>query len=153
MERSLEARDRFRCIICGCQANGIAAEFFAMLGEPGRVDVLAREAEATAREIGHVTTLVRVLRARSRVALQSGLIDQALDAARQAVALGEGLPKPQPYEQAQSLFALGMAQQAVGQAGLAASSWQDARVLFARLGASWNQRKVEEVIAQTGATA
>src|SRR3972149_6519882 len=56
--RARAARDRFRCIICGCQANGIAAEFYATLEDPA-AEPLLEDAEATASEIGHVTTRIR----------------------------------------------------------------------------------------------
>ncbi len=146
MERSLHARDRFRCIICGCQANGIAAEFFATLGDVDLAEALAREAEDTALEIGHVTTRIRVLRARARLAMATGAADRAVALAHQAVMLGATLPLLQPYEHGQSLMLLGSAQQAAGQADLAAASWREARSLFERLGAAWHLRQVEEVI-------
>ena len=151
MERSLEASSRIRCVICGCQAHGFAAEFFATLGDAGRAEPLARQAEDTAREIGHVTTQIRVLRARARLALAAGTPERAVEVGQQAVTLGANLPLPQPYELGQSLLMLGTAQQAAGQADHAAASWREARSLFERLGAAWHLRQVEEAIARSGA--
>ncbi len=153
MERSLQARDRFRCIICGCQANGIAAEFFAALGDAGRADSLAREAESTAVEIGHVTTRIRAMRAQARLALAGGAPDRAVEIAQQAVTLGRSMPLAQPYELGQSLLVLGSVQSAAGRTDSASVSWQEARSLFERLGAAWHLRQVEEAIAQAGTTA
>ena len=153
MEQSLRARDRLRCIICGCQANGVGAEFYARIGEEAQADVLSRAAEATAREIGHVTTQIRVLRARAHLALKAGVPGRAVDAAQQAVALGRNMPLLQPYEVGQSLLVLGSAQRGAGQAEPAAASWREARSLFERLGAAWHLRQVDEAIARAGATA
>jgi tetratricopeptide (TPR) repeat protein len=153
MERSMHARDRFRCIICGCQANGVAAEFYATLGDVDRAEVLAREAEDTAVEIGHVTTHIRVLRARAQLGLLRGTPDRAVELAQQAVALGRSMPLLQPYELGQSLLVLGSVQRAAGEPDRAAASWQEARSVFGRLGAAWHLRQVEGAIAQSGITA
>lgn len=34
MERSQEAREHFRCLVCGCQADGVAAEFYCRRHRP-----------------------------------------------------------------------------------------------------------------------
>lgn len=151
MERALIARDKIQCIICGCQANGIAAEFFAALGDADRAEPLARQAEDAALGIGHVTTRIRVMRARARLALAAGRPGHAVEVAQQAVTLGTNLPLLQPYELGQSLLMLGTAQRVAGQADQAAASLREARTLFARLGAAWHLQQVEEAIARSGA--
>jgi adenylate cyclase len=143
MERSLDARDRLKCIICGCQADGIAAEFFAQIGDDERADALAGVAERTAREIGHVTTAIRAQRARARTALRRGAGEAALRAAREAAALGAGLPIVQPLEHGQSQALLAAAWQAVGDGEQAAAAWEEARQLFAGLPAPWFLRRLE----------
>ena len=152
MERSLLARDKIRCIICGCQANGIAAEFYAALGDADRAVSLMGEAEATAREIGHGMTLIRTLRTRARLALRAGTVQEAVETARDAVALAAQMPLPQPFEHGQSLLLLGDAYHAAGEHDRAVASWQEARQSFTRLGASWYLGKVEEALSQAGVT-
>ncbi len=152
MERSLEARDRFRCIVCGCQANGIAAEFYAALGETAPAAGLMEEAEAMATEIGHAATRIRVRRARARLALHRGRPDEAVEAARHALALGEALALRQPFEQAQSLLLLGEAQQAGGDRTQAVESWRRARQTLSDLGADWHLRRAEEALGRAGVT-
>lgn len=150
MARSLEARDRFRCIICGCQADGIAGEFYAAFGEEAQAAPLIDAAAETAKAIGHVTTLIRARRARAHLALRQGQGVRAVEAVREAVALGEGLPLPQPLEQGQSWLLLGRAHAAAGEAEQARAAWEEARTRFSGLGASWHLRQVEEAQAQAG---
>ena len=152
MDRALAARDRFRCIICGCQANGVAAEFYAALGDATAAEAVLEDAEATASEIGHVTTRIRVRRARARLALQRGTVDEAVEAARQALALGEALALHQPFEQGQTLLLLGEAYQAGGDRTQVVESWRRARQIFADLGAAWHLRQTEEALGRAGAT-
>lgn len=150
MEQSLRAVDRLRCIICGCQAHGVGAEFYAAIGEVGRAEALAREAEDTAREIGHVATQIRVLRARALIALAARTPEEAIEAAQRAVALGWSMPLPQPLEIGQSLLVLGSAQRAAGQSGEATASWREARGLFEGLGATWYLQQVRGALQQVG---
>jgi len=151
MARSLEARDRFRCIVCGCQANGVAAEFYAVLGDTPQAEALIQEAETAATEIGHIATRVRARRARARLLLARGQESGAVDAAQQALALSGGFPLRQPFEEAQTLLLLGMMQQAAGDGARAVESWQRARQIFADLGAIWHLRRAEEALASTEA--
>jgi len=151
MARALAARDRFRCIICGCQANGIAAEFYATLEDPA-AEPLLEEAEATAAEIGHVATRIRARRARARLALQRGRANEAVEAARQALALGEALALHQPFEQGQTLLLFGEAHQAGGNRTQAVESWRRAREIFSHLGAAWHLRQTEEALGRAGVT-
>lgn len=111
-----------------------------------------RDAEETARKIGHVATLIRVRRAQARLALQEGSPQDAVKAVKDALALGEQMPLPQPYEHAQSLHLLGDAYHAAGEHDRAIASWQEARRLFSQLGASWHLGKVEESLSQAGVT-
>ncbi len=150
MARALEARDRFRCIICGCQANGIAAEFYAELADPA-AGPLSEEAEATAAEIGHVITRIRVRRARARLALPRDRAGEAVTALREALALGETLPLPQPFEQAQTLLLLGRAWEAAADRLQAVESWERARLLFHDIGAAWHLLHAEEALRRAGA--
>ncbi|MBI3975956.1 MAG: AAA family ATPase [Armatimonadetes bacterium] len=150
MVRSLEARDRFRCIICGCQANGVASEFYAALGEEEEARPLIDQAAETATAIGHVATRIRTQRAQARLALGRGAADDAAAAARMAVEVGEALPLPQPLEQGQSWLLLGRAHAAAGEAEQARAAWEEARTRFSGLGASWHLRQVEEAPAQAG---
>jgi len=153
MQRSLDARDRFRCIICGCQANGVASEFYAAMGEETEALPLIEQAAETARAIGHVTTRIRTERARARLALERGAAEGATDAARTAVELGETLPLPQPLEQGQSWLLLGRAHATAGERDLARTAWGEARTRFSALGASWYLRQVEAAVTQMGARA
>ncbi len=148
MRLSLEARDRFGCIICGCQANGVAAEFYATLGDAGPAETLALEAEATARRLGHVATLVRAQRARSRLALYRGTAQDALTMARAAIDVGASFPIAQPYESGQSLALLGHAYKAAGDRAAAVETWTAAREIFSRLGAAWHMARTEEVLQE-----
>jgi class 3 adenylate cyclase/tetratricopeptide (TPR) repeat protein len=151
MQRSLEARERFRCIICGCQADGILSEFYAVTGDSTQARAIADRAAATAEEIGHVTTLIRVRRAKARLALERGAAEEAREAAHGAVALGEGLPLPQPLEQGQSYVMLAQAHAASGDIEAARAAWEEARSRFSALGSSWFLRQVED--AQAAASA
>jgi ATP/maltotriose-dependent transcriptional regulator MalT len=144
MRRSLEARDRFGCIICGCQANGVAAEFYAALGEEAAAGPLIEQGAETATAIGHMATRIRTQRARARLAIERRSTGQALEAGRSAVELGESLPLPQPLEQGRSWLVLGRAHAAAGENDLAGSAWEEARRRFSMLGASWYVRQVEE---------
>ncbi len=144
MAEAQAARDRFRCIVCGCQADGVTAEFYAAVGDGAQAALLMARAAETAEEIGHVATLIRVRRAKARVALARGAVGEAVEAAHGAVALGEGLPLPQVLEQGQSLLLLGQAQAAAGDGDAARTSWEEARNRFSALGASWFLRQVEE---------
>lgn len=150
MERSLVARDIFKCIVCGCQANGVAAEFYATLGEADPAERLIADAEATASEIGHVTTRIRVRRARARLALREGTAREAVEAAREAVELGEELPVVQPLEHGQSQLLLGHAHQAAGDSQRAAAAWREAHRSFSGLGAPWYLRQAEEALSRPG---
>ncbi len=143
MQASVAARDRLKCIICGCQANGIAAEFWAALAEHERARELAAQAEETAARIGHVATLIRANRARARVALREGNAKVAISAAEAAVKHGLDLPLRQPYEHAQSLVVLGQARFASSETARAADIWVEAREIFDRLGAQWHVHEVE----------
>jgi adenylate cyclase len=144
MRRSLESSDRLRCVICGCQANGIAAEFYADRGDATEAERLAREAESVARDVGHVLTLTRVARARARLALRTGAHDLAVSLAQEAEDMGRRMPMRQPFELGQSLVVLGDACRPRGDRERAAAAWQEARALFAELGAQWHVRTVEE---------
>ncbi len=146
MSASLAARDRLKCIICGCQANGIAAEFCAAVAEHEQARELAAQAEETAAKIGHVATLVRANRARARVALREGNAAVAMSAAEAAVERGLGLPLRQPYEHAQSLVVLGQACFASGEAVRAAEGWAEARKIFERQGALWHLHELEGMV-------
>ncbi|MDR7420309.1 MAG: adenylate/guanylate cyclase domain-containing protein [Armatimonadota bacterium] len=151
MARALEARDLLRCVICGCQANGIAAEFYAQHGDGARAAVLADAAEPVAVEVGHVTTQVRVHRARARVALQRLATDDALAAAEAALALGRQMPLAQPFEHAQSLVVLGDVLVQRGDADRAVAVWGEAREVFAGLGARWHEQDVGRRTEAAGA--
>ena len=150
MMRSLEARDRIRCVICGCQANGIAAEFYAVLGDADLAEALARQAQATAEEIGHTPTLVRVHRTRARMEALRERPEQAIGAAWEALRLGEGLPMAHPFERAQTLWVLGDAYKVARQPDQAIASWQDARRLFASLDAAWHLDQLEATLVRAG---
>ncbi len=150
MEQSLLARDRIRCIICGCQANGIAAEFYASLGDVQRAASLIAEAEPTAREIGHRMTLIRGQRARARLALQAAEPQNAVGPAREGVELFAQMPLSQPFEHGQSLLLLGDAYMAARDQAHAIAVWQEARGLFSRLGASWHLQRVEDALSRAG---
>jgi ATP/maltotriose-dependent transcriptional regulator MalT len=147
MARALAAHDRFRCIICGCQANGVAAEFFATLGEVSEAEPRAREAEETAVSIGHVTTRMRAARARARVAISRGAPKEAIDIAREALSVAAALPLPQPFEAALTQWVLGDAQHAAGDGQAARTAWQAAREVFAGLGAQWHLREVDALVS------
>jgi tetratricopeptide (TPR) repeat protein len=143
MERSLAAGDRLRCVICGCQANGIAAEFFAHDGDEARAEALAQAAEAVATEVGHMTTQIRVHRARARLALRRAATGEATAAAETAVTLGRRMPLLQPFEHGQSLTVLADAIMQQGDATGAAGLWQEARAIFAGLGARWHEQEID----------
>jgi len=147
MRASIAARDRWKCIICGCQANGIIAEFWAALAERERAKESAAQAEETATRIGHIATLVRVNRARAGVALREGNPVGAVAAAEAAVKHNLSLPLHQPFEYAQSLVVLGQARFAAGEAARAVESWVEAREIFNRLGARWHLHELEAVVA------
>ncbi len=144
---SFAARDRIKCIICGCQANGITAEVCAALAEHEQARELAAQAEETAAKIGHVATLVRANRVRARVALRESNAAVAISAAEAAVEQGLRLPMRQPYEHAQSLVVLGQACFAFGEATRAAEVWAEARTIFERLGALWHLHEVDGMVA------
>ena len=143
MARALEARDRLKCIICGCQADGIAAEFYARLGEADRAGPLIVAAWRTAREIGHVATAIRARRAAAWVALRTGATDEVLVAAQEAVALGAGLPMRQPLEHGQSQALLAEVWQVAGDAVRAAAARAEAHRMFAGLPAPWFLERLE----------
>ncbi|HEV8339200.1 MAG TPA: hypothetical protein VGR25_06045, partial [bacterium] len=73
------------------------------------------------------------------------------EAAHGAVALGEGLPLPQPLEQGQSYVMLAQAHAASGDIEAARAAWEEARSRFSALGSSWFLRQVED--AQAAASA
>lgn len=150
MARALEATDRIGCVICGCQATGVAGEFYAMVGEMDRAAALAQEAEATALEIGHVPTRVRAARTRARIALRHGQPDVAQAAAREAMRFGDELPMPHPLERAQTLWVLGEAQAGAGQRAEGLAAWRHARELLAALGADWHLAQLETVLTRAG---
>ncbi|MBI4279934.1 MAG: AAA family ATPase [Armatimonadetes bacterium] len=151
MERSLGFAEKFRCIVCGNQAHGVAAEFYAALGEGERAAPLAEDAETTAREIGHLTTLIRVQRARSHLALHAGRVADAVLAAHAAVEMGRQRPLPQPFEDGQSWWLLGSAQRAAGEHEGSVASWREAARRFEALGAAWHVRQVTEALSRAGA--
>lgn len=143
MERSIEASTRWRCIICGCQADGVTAEFYASLGEADRAREHADRGESVATDIGHIATRIRVRRARARLAMDAGDANRAVQAADEAVTLGAQLPLIQPLEHAQSLIVLATAQWRAGEHSEALSALQDARGLLERLGAAWHLEQVD----------
>ncbi|MDR7537116.1 MAG: adenylate/guanylate cyclase domain-containing protein [Armatimonadota bacterium] len=151
MARALEARDRLRCIVCGCQANGIAAEFFAAIGQTDAATAAARLAAEGAARLRHVVTRVRVDRAQARLALRAGDAASARAAADAALARLAALAVPRPYEVAQAQAVLGEAMLAAGQRDDALAVWEIARTAFDRLGAAWDsqhaRRRMEEVRA------
>ncbi len=150
MKQSLAARDKFRCIICGCQASGVAAEFYATLGEAEQARTLIHDAEETAGRIGHIATAIRVRRAQAQLALREGSPREAVKAVRDALALGEQMPLPQPCEHGQTLLLLGDAYQAAGEHDRPIAFWQEARCLFSRLGALWHLKQAEEALSRAG---
>jgi tetratricopeptide (TPR) repeat protein len=148
MVRSRAARDKFRCIICGCQADGVAAEFYATIGDVDAANALLGEAEDTAHSIGHAATLIRVHRTRARVALRGGAFDAALAAAQDALAVSATLPIPQPFEAALTQWLLGEVHASAGDRSAARSAWQQARATLSRLGAGWHLRHIDAALAQ-----
>ncbi|MBI3997474.1 MAG: AAA family ATPase [Armatimonadetes bacterium] len=148
MERALAARDALRCIVCGCQANGFASEFYASMGEAGPAETLGRAAEETAAAIGHITTRIRVRRTRARLALQRGEAREAVEAAQEAVGLKAQMPMPQPFEHGQSLLLLGEAHRAAGALEPASAAWEEARGVFATLGAAWHLGLVDAALSR-----
>jgi len=150
MEHALAARDKFRCIICGCQANGVAAEFYATLGDAVRAGPLISEAEETARDIGHVTTRIRVRRGLARLAQHGGRPQEAVTRAREALTFSERLPLPQPFERGQSLLLLGELLESAGQRTEAIGAWREAKQIFADLGAAHHLGQATEALARIG---
>ncbi|MCL6554328.1 MAG: AAA family ATPase, partial [Firmicutes bacterium] len=150
MERSQEARERLGCVICGCQADGVAAEFYAAVGDDEREQGLATSADAAAADIGHVVTRIRVRRARARLALRAAAGSAAMAAAAEAVELGRRMPLLQPLEHAQSLMVLAEACRLRGDRGGVAAVLQDARSLLAELGARWHLVAVDAMLAAVG---
>jgi tetratricopeptide (TPR) repeat protein len=148
MARSLAAHSRFRCIICGCQANGVAAEFYATVGDMQEAESHARDAEETARSIGHVTTRMRIARARARIDVRRAAPEDAIAIAREALALGAELPVAQPFEAALTQWVLGDAHQAAGDRQAAHAAWSDARETFTVLGASWHLQQIEALMSR-----
>jgi len=147
MQASITARDRIKCILCSCQANGIMAEFWATLAENERAWESAAQAEETAARIGHLTTLIRVNRARARMAIREDNAAVAISAADAAVKHGLALPMRQPCEHAQSLVVLGQAHFTAGETARARDIWVEAREIFDRLGARWHLHEVEAMVA------
>jgi class 3 adenylate cyclase/tetratricopeptide (TPR) repeat protein len=151
MTRSLEARDHWRCITCGCQADGVAAEFYAIAGDANRAREHAERAEGVAKDIGHLATLVRAWRARARLATDAGDADGAVTAAAEAVTLGSHMPLLQPLEHAQSLTVMAAARRLSGDTSGAATALRDARALLEALGAVWHLEQVDRLAQQVGA--
>jgi class 3 adenylate cyclase/tetratricopeptide (TPR) repeat protein len=151
MDRSIEARDRWRCIICGCQADGVAAEFYAALGDPVRARDHAERAEAVAQDIGHVTTRIRARRAWARLAIDAGDPARAEAQAADAVALGMRLPLRQPLEHALSLTGLAAARRLSGDRQGALSALEEARGLLGGLGAAWHLEQVNRLMQEVRA--
>ncbi|MDR7556119.1 MAG: adenylate/guanylate cyclase domain-containing protein [Armatimonadota bacterium] len=150
MARALEARDRLACIVCGCQANGVAAEFFATLGEVEAAAQAAQVADEVAGRVGHVVTQVRVDRARARLALLAGQAGLACAATDAALARLAALPIARPYEVGQVQVVGGEALLAAGDRDGALGAWEAARAAFDRLGAAWDSGRVAERLAAVG---
>jgi len=151
LQRSLEARERLGCIVCGCQADGVAAEFYASLGDAAAAERSLEAAAAAAEEIGHVATRMRVGRARAHLALRRGGPEEAVAALRATLALGETLPLPQPYERAQTLVLLGRVLEVAGDRPRAVDAWGEARQTFQDLGAAWHLAEVHAVLRRASA--
>jgi class 3 adenylate cyclase/tetratricopeptide (TPR) repeat protein len=152
MTRALEARDRLNCIICGCQAAGVAAEFYATTGDTARAQALSAQAQEVATRIGHIATQVRLRRAEAHLAMAAGDAARAVYDAQAALDLGARLPIPQPFEQAQSLVVLGSALRPADP-NRALGVLHEAREVFDGLGASWHSAQVETALRQIGAPA
>lgn len=148
MGRSIEASTRWRCIICGCQADGVAAEFYAALGEADRAREHADRAESVARDIGHIATRIRARRAWARLAMDAGDTNRAVQAAGEAVTLGAQMPLLQPLGHAQSLTVLATARWRAGEQRGALSALQEARGLLEGLGAAWHLEQVDTLVRQ-----
>jgi class 3 adenylate cyclase len=151
MTRSIEARDRWRCITCGCQADGVAAEFYAIVGDVNRAREHVERAESAGKDIGHLATLVRASRARARLAMGAGDAGRAVSAADEAVMLGSQMPLLQPLEHAQSLMTMAAARRLLGDTGGAATALRDARALAEALGAAWHLEQVDRLAQRIGA--
>lgn len=151
MDQSIQARDRWKCIICGCQADGVAAEFYAGVGDAARARDHAERAEAVAKDIGHAATRIRTHRAWARLAIDGGEADRALAAARAAVTLGTEMPLLQPLEHAQSLMVLAAAHRLAGDHDGAMSALAEARGLLEGLGAVWHLEQVGRLMDEVRA--
>jgi DNA-binding CsgD family transcriptional regulator len=125
-------------------AVGLHIEALVRLGRSGEASERSRHLERRARRRGPAAALAEALRARALVLTAEGETNAAVDAAKEAVALYDGLELP--FRAARAWLTLGEALRRSRQRAAARSAFEDAHGRFTALGARlWIERTASEL--------